>query len=159
MRVIPPALGKLPDQPLVSCLCVTEGRAAFIPWLLWCFDRQTWPHRELLIVDSSEHPFVSARDDVRVVTLSRGTAVARKRNVAIQEARGDLTAWFDDDDWQHPQKLASHIDALSNGAAYAGSSSSWFVDLHRSRCEAYKAAHGYVLFNGAGFRREAVSSR
>ena len=37
----------------VSCLCVTEGRAAFMPWLLWCFDRQTWPHREFVIIDSS----------------------------------------------------------------------------------------------------------
>ena len=157
MRMNHPTSGELPDRPLVSCLCVTEGRAAFIPWLLWCFDRQTWPHRELLIFDSSDRPFMSARDDVRVVTLPRGTAVARKRNLAIQAARGDLIAWFDDDDWQHPRKLASHVEALRNGAAYAGSPSGWFVDLHQSRCEAYKAAHGYVLFNGAGFRREAVS--
>ena len=27
-------------SPFVSCLCVTEGRPAFMPWLLWCFDRQ-----------------------------------------------------------------------------------------------------------------------
>jgi glycosyltransferase involved in cell wall biosynthesis len=135
---------------------VTEGRAAFMPWLLWCFDRQIWPHRELLILDSSERPFVSVRDDVRVVTLSPGTGVARKRNLAIQAARGDVIAWFDDDDWQHPRKLAWHVEALRNGTAYAGSPSGWFVDLHQSRCEAFKAANGYVIFNSAGFRREAV---
>ncbi len=39
--------------PLISCLCVTEGRPAFLPWLCWGFERQTWPHKELLIVDSS----------------------------------------------------------------------------------------------------------
>ena len=65
----PPA--RLRDQPLVSCLCVTEGRAEFMPWLLWCFDRQTWRSRELVILDSSERPFDdSTRDDVRVVPKS-----------------------------------------------------------------------------------------
>jgi glycosyltransferase involved in cell wall biosynthesis len=151
-----PQVGRLPAQSLVSCICVTEGRAAFMPWLLWCFDRQTWPLRELLILDSSEPPFVSARDDVRVVALPPGTGVARKRNLAMRAARGDFIAWFDDDDWQHPQKLAWHVDALQDGAAYAGSASSWFVDFHRSSCAAFRAGHGLTIFNSAGFRREAV---
>jgi len=152
-----PPLARLPDQPLVSCLCVTEGRAAFMPWLLWCFDRQTWPHRELLILDSSQRPFdVSARDDIRVMALPPGTGIARKRNLALLAARGDLVTWFDDDDWQHPQKLAWLVDALKSGNAYAGSLSSWFVDLHRSRCEAFGSPHGCTIFNSAAFRREAV---
>jgi len=151
-----PALGPLPNRPLVSCLCVTEGRAAFMPWLLWCFDRQTWPHRELLILDSSERTFVSVRDDVRVMALPSGTGVARKRNLALGAARGDLIAWFDDDDWQHPEKLAWHVEALRGGAAYAGSPSGWFVDLYQSRCAAFKAPQGCMIFNTAAFRREAV---
>lgn len=143
-------------NPLVSCLCVTEGRAAFMPWLLWCFDRQTWPHRELVILDSSERPFASARNDVRVVALPPGTGVARKRNLAMRAARGDVIAWFDDDDWQHPQKLAWHVEALRSGAAYAGSPSGWFVDLRHSRCTAFKASDGHPIFNSAAFRRDAV---
>ena len=127
-----------------------------MPWLLWSFDRQTWPHRELLILDSSERPFVSSRNDVRVVALPPGTGIARKRNLALQAARGDLIAWFDDDDWQHPQKLAWHVDALRNGAAYAGSPSGWFVDLREARCAAFRVPHGGTIFNSAGFRREAV---
>ena len=156
MSVSRPQVDRLPE-PLVSCICVTEGRAAFMPWLLWCFDRQAWQRRELLILDSSERPFdVSARDDVRVVALPPGTGVARKRNLAMRAARGDLIAWFDDDDWQHPQKLVWHVEALKNGAAYAGSASGWFVDLHRLSCAAFRAPHGLTIFNSAGFRREAV---
>jgi glycosyltransferase involved in cell wall biosynthesis len=127
-----------------------------MPWLLWCFDRQTWPHRELLILDSSEQPFASSRHDVRVVALSPGTGIARKRNLALQAARGDLIAWFDDDDWQHPQKLAWHVNVLSDGAAYAGSPSGWFVDLRDARCTAFRVPHGGIIFNSAAFRREAV---
>jgi glycosyltransferase involved in cell wall biosynthesis len=151
-----PRVSRLPEHPLVSSICVTEERAAFMPWLLWCFDRQTWPHRELLIVDSSERPFVSDRDDIRVVALPSGTGIARKRNLALRAARGDLIAWFDDDDWQHPKRLAWHVDALKNGDAYAGSPCGWFVDLRQPRCAAFRAPQGYTIFNSAGFRREAV---
>ena len=127
-----------------------------MPWLLWCFDRQTWLHRELLILDSSEHTFVSDRDDVRVMALPSGTGVARKRNLGLGAARGDLIAWFDDDDWQHPEKLARHVEALKDGAEYTGSPSGWFVDLYQSRCAAFKAPPGCMIFNSAAFRREAV---
>ena len=151
-----PQVGRLPEQPLVSSICVTEGRPAFMPWLLWCFDRQTWPHRELLILDSSERPFVSSRNDVRVVALPPGTGIARKRNLGLRSARGELIAWFDDDDWQHPQKLACLVEALRGGAAYAGSASGWFVELYQSRCAAFRAPQGCMIFNSAAFRREAV---
>src|SRR5207249_7253909 len=33
--------------PLVSCLCVTEDRPAFVDWLLWNFDKQDYANREL----------------------------------------------------------------------------------------------------------------
>ncbi len=125
------------SEPLVSCLCVTEGRRAFMPWLLWCFDRQTWPRRELVIVDSSLEPFqVAGRDDLRVVTAPPGSGVASKRNLALREAAGDFIAWFDDDDWQHPDRLAWLVEALHDGAPYTGSSRGWFVDLARLTCAA-----------------------
>jgi len=142
---------------LVSCLCVTEGRPAFMPWLLWCFDCQTWPRRELVVIDSSPEPFhVVGRDDIRVVTLPPGTCIGRKRNLAMQEAHGEVITWFDDDDWQHPHKLAWLVEALSKGAPYAGSYRGWFVDLMRSRCTSYRGPKGHITFNSAGFRREAV---
>src|SRR6187402_1451329 len=96
------------DDVLVSCLCVTENREAFMPWLLWCFNRQSWARRELVIVDSSEQT-PSASDElanVRVLSVPRGMSVAAKRNLALQEAAGEVVTWFDDDDWQHPHKLA-----------------------------------------------------
>jgi glycosyltransferase involved in cell wall biosynthesis len=142
---------------LVSCLCVTERRPAFMPWLLWCFDRQIWSRRELVIVDSSPEPLqIAARDDIRVVITTPGTDVAEKRNVALQEARGELITWFDDDDWQHPYKLTRLVEVLRDGALYAGSCSGWFVDLFASRCVLYHGLAGRIVFNSAGFRREAV---
>jgi glycosyltransferase involved in cell wall biosynthesis len=143
--------------PLVSCLCVTEGRSSFMPWLLWCFDRQTWPHRELVIIDSSLEPLqMTGRDDVRVISLPPGRRVGSKRNIALQEAHGEIITWFDDDDWQHPHKLAWLVEALHNGVPYAGACRGWFVDLVGRRCAPYHGPEGSMVFNSAGFQRVAV---
>ena len=142
---------------LVSCLCVTEGRHPFMPWLLWGFDRQTWPARELLIVDSSDPPFDSGtRANVRVIVARAGANVPEKRNLALQEARGNIVTWFDDDDWQHPLRLEWLLEALAGGAPYAGSTSGWFVDLDRLRCTAHHGVPSRIVFNSAGFVRDAV---
>jgi glycosyltransferase involved in cell wall biosynthesis len=136
-----------------------------MPWLLWNFDRQRWADRrcrskrELVIIDSSPEPFsVGGRDDVRVVTAPPGTGVARKRNLGLQEARGEIVTWFDDDDWQHPDKLNWLVEALQGGAPYAGSRHGWFVDLAGARCEPYRAPQRQIVFNSAGFRREVALS-
>jgi glycosyltransferase involved in cell wall biosynthesis len=143
---------------LVSCLCVTENRAAFMPWLLWGYGRQRYPRRELVIVDSSPLPFaVEGRDDVRVVSVPVGMGVAAKRNRALREAGGDLIAWFDDDDWQHPDRLSLLVDALGDGAICAGTRQGWFVDLATRRAAPYRGFKGRIVFNSALFRRDAVA--
>ncbi|MCB0253958.1 MAG: glycosyltransferase family 2 protein [Anaerolineae bacterium] len=146
------------QQLLISCLCVTENRPAFMPWLLWCFDRQRWPRRELVIVDSSAEPFTAGeRDDVRVLSAPSGMGVAAKRNLALEAAQGDIITWFDDDDWQHPDRLTLLADALAAGAPYAASRSGWFADLATLRCASYQTTRGQLIFNSGGFRRDAVA--
>jgi Glycosyl transferase family 2 len=144
---------------LVSCLCITEGRPSFMPWLLWGYDRQVWRERELIIVDSSATPFRSDRPDVRVIAAPPGTNVPTKRNLALAAATGDLVAWFDDDDWQHPQRLSLIAQALADDAkaVLAGGTRSFFVDLHGDSCRGYEG-HGTIIFNGAGFQRAAAQA-
>jgi glycosyltransferase involved in cell wall biosynthesis len=128
-----------------------------MPWLLWCFDRQLHARRELVIIDSSPEPYQPAgREDVRVVPAPPGTSVAVKRNLALQEARGEIITWFDDDDWQHPEKLTRLVAALNGGAPLAGATDGWFVDLLTERSAPHQAPRGHIIFNSAGFRREAV---
>jgi glycosyltransferase involved in cell wall biosynthesis len=142
---------------LVSCLCVTEARSAFMPWLLWNYHKQAYRDRELIVVDGSERDGAFAWPaDVTVVRCARGASVARKRNLAMEVASGDIVAWFDDDDWQHPHRLGILATALAGGADVAGSSLSWFVDLGRGRARAYDAQRA-VIFNGLGVRRDATA--
>lgn len=144
--------------PLISCLCVTERRQAFMPWLLWNYDRQSWHRRELVIIDSSPQPFrIDSRTDVRVLPAAPGTSVAAKRNAALAAAQGELLAWFDDDDWQHPDRLALLAAALAPGGVYTWTPRAWFVDLAGRRCTAY-VSRRHPVFNAAGFRTAAVRS-
>jgi len=98
-----------------------------MPWLLWNFNRQAWPDKELIIVDSSAEVFAREQSDVRVVAAP-GANVPAKRNIALAEAAGDALTWLDDDDWRHPDSAAV-LAALLDGAPVAGGRWSWFVDL------------------------------
>jgi len=126
-----------------------------MPWLLWAYDRQSWQSKELIIIDSSKETFQPNRRDVRVISSSPGTSVPAKRNMALAAATGDLIAWFDDDDWQHPERLRILVEALPARAPFAGATRSWFVDLYTERCRPYHG-HGNIIFNSAIFRRELV---
>jgi len=143
----------LNGTPLVSCLCVTERRPAFTPWLRWCYARQTWPRKELVVIDSSPRPMSPAANDVRVIAVPDGTNVPAKRNVALGAAQGDYIAWFDDDYWQHPARLTETVPALLEGAAVAGARQSWFVDLLGDGTYPYRTREG-VIFNAGLFAAE-----
>jgi hypothetical protein len=69
--------------PLLTSLCITENRPAFLPWLLWNYDKQTWANRKLVIVDRSHAPYRSDRPDVRVIAAPPGTGVASMSNLAL----------------------------------------------------------------------------
>ena len=144
------------EGELTSCLCVTEDRPAFLLWLLWNYLKQDYGPRELVIVDSSKEP--AAMPDHTGITIVRcppGTGVARKRNIAVEAARGEVLTWFDDDDWQHPSKLSILVAALRTSGVLAGPSRSWFVDLKTGRARPH-TAHRNVIFNGLAVRRASI---
>jgi hypothetical protein len=144
------------EPGLVSCLCVTEDRPGFLPWLGWNYAKQDYAARELVLVDSSGEPApVPEGAAVTVIRCPPGTSVARKRNLAVEASRGSVLTWFDDDDWQHPGKLTLLTAALGGGEALAGSRRSWFVDLHRGRARPHDSQRS-VVFNGLGVRRDAL---
>ena len=130
----------------ISYLCVTHERPQFIPWLLWNFERQTWPDKELIIVDSSETPaavFAREHPDVRVVAAP-GANVPAKRNIALAEAAGDAITWLDDDDWRHPDSAAV-LAALLDGAPVAGGRWSCVTSLIGPPADATERAHARAL--------------
>ena len=93
------------------------------------------------------------RPDVRLVRAPLATSLGKKRNLAMDAARGEALAWFDDDDWQHPRRLSSLLPLLRSaasrlGASFIGPSQSYFIDVHARRAEPYRLPR-YAIFNGS----------
>ena len=79
---------------LISCVCLTiPGREHFLQRALDCFARQTYPHKELIVVDGPE-------------------TVGAKRNIGCKASQGVYVALFDDDDYSSPKRLEVQVAAL-----------------------------------------------
>ena len=111
---------------LVSCLMVTRNRLEQAKIAVRSFRRQTWPSRELVIVDTTE-----ADDLPRWVTSLNNSRIRVKfmpgctdslgdmRNVSIEEATGNYVCQWDDDDLSHPARLEVQIAAMRATEAQA----------------------------------------
>jgi glycosyltransferase involved in cell wall biosynthesis len=128
------AVDMMPKQrPLISCLLVTRDRLALAKRAIRCFAEQTYPNRELVIVtdgtgDFREALLRHARDlgveRCRLVIAEDGTPLGRLRNLSIDAAAGELVCQWDDDDANHPDRLAVQAEALFREGARA----SFFTD-------------------------------
>ncbi len=104
-------------EPLVSILIPAFNAQEWIADTLRSAVAQTWPRKEIVIVDdgSTDHTLAIARqfesDCVRVVTQTNQGAAA-SRNQAFTLCHGDYIQWLDADDLLAPDKIAKQIAAL-----------------------------------------------
>lgn len=108
------------NVPLVSCIMPTYDRRPFIPLALSCFHRQTYPNRELIIVDDGKDrigDLVRDEPGVRYVRVHQHLPIGTKRNLACTEARGEIVAHWDDDDWYSADRLERQVALLVRGDA------------------------------------------
>jgi O-antigen biosynthesis protein len=99
---VPPPLEA---QPLVSVIIPTRERPSLLKRALASIERQTYKHREAVVVEDAQ-----------------GRGPAATRNEAVKRARGSVLAFLDDDDVYAPHHLERLVEALhaSNaGLAYA----------------------------------------
>lgn len=100
----------------VSVLCPTYGRPERHEQLHRVFADQTWPDKDLWLLDDSPEPspFFRQLQDRRVHYLhSAGRMpIGAKRNWLLACSRGDVIAHFDDDDWYAPDFLTTMVTAL-----------------------------------------------
>jgi glycosyltransferase involved in cell wall biosynthesis len=104
-------------KPLVSILIPAYNSAEWIADTIRSATSQTWPHKEIIIVDdgSSDRTAEAARqfasNEVAVVSIkNQGAAAAR--NHALQLSQGDYIQWLDADDLLAPDKIQRQLAAL-----------------------------------------------
>jgi glycosyltransferase involved in cell wall biosynthesis len=107
----------------VSCLTVTKHRLDLLPRAVTCFQRQSYPDRELIVVndadDGTKEYVASLRDErIRYLRPERDDLrLGELRNVALVHARGTYVAQWDDDDWHHPDRLTAQLMMLEQEEA------------------------------------------
>lgn len=118
--------------PLVSAMMVTRDRPHKARFALDCFRRQTYPNKELVIVDDGNDDTLArevaelADPRIRMVRRpDRGELLGVLRNVAVAEAAGTFVCQWDDDDLSHPLRLEAQIRAIRRTGAQVSVLTRW----------------------------------
>ena len=108
-----------PRGLLVSCLMVTRGKLFPSRYAVECFQRQSYPNRELIVVlDDPESGLISyletLNDDrIRLILLPKEKrTLGALRNISIAHARGEYICQWDDDDLYDPDRIGIQLSAL-----------------------------------------------
>lgn len=109
-------------QPLVSALMVTRNRMRLARRSLDCLAAQSWPALELVVVDDGDEDYAplleryKRRMQVRYLRLrpQPEQRLGALRNIALDNARGEFCAQWDDDEWFHPERLAVQVGFLAS---------------------------------------------
>ena len=112
--------------PMVSCLMVTQDRPQLAARAIECFLAQSYPSRELVVIDTSISDELQRGIEAICyppIRLHRIPGSAAKlgdlRNLAVQESSGEFVCQWDDDDLCDPDRLAVQMGAITALAADA----------------------------------------
>jgi glycosyltransferase involved in cell wall biosynthesis len=109
-------------NPLVSCLCVTRNNFSLLSRAIDCFDKQTYPNKELVILCEDNNPNLSkikqleSREDVvlHIQPALPKLSLGKLRNMSIQISHGEYFCQWDDDDWYHPNRIQDQYSFIIN---------------------------------------------
>jgi predicted O-methyltransferase YrrM len=113
--VAAPIVHTVRTEPLVSCIMPTADRRAFVPNAIRFFLRQDYAHRELIILDDGSDPvsdLIPNDSRIRYVRMQQRRTMGTKHNLACQQARGEIIAHWDDDDWFADWRLSYQVSEL-----------------------------------------------
>jgi glycosyltransferase involved in cell wall biosynthesis len=113
----------------VSVCTPTFNRRPFIPYMIKCFEHQTYPKdlMEWVIVDDgtdSVADLVAHLPGVKYVRLETKIPLGQKRNLMHSNSTGEIIVYMDDDDYYPPERVAHAVHMLQTHpkALCAGSS-------------------------------------
>jgi glycosyltransferase involved in cell wall biosynthesis len=105
------------------------------------FQRQDYPNRELIILDDGTDPVRDlVPDDLRIryYLIDGKLTVGHKRNLACQEAVGEIILHWDDDDWASDRRLSYQVESLiSSRSEICGLDRIYFFDLDSAQAWEY----------------------
>lgn len=128
-------------MPKISCLLVTAGRYERVQQSLRCFQNQTYPNKELILVSQGEGEVNQALfeltrtiPEVQFFCAHSRLSLGSMRNLSCEIANGPILCQWDDDDFYFPTRLTDQFKALTGNSKNVASAFTkffkYFADTH-----------------------------
>lgn len=150
--------------PFISVCTPTFNRRPFIPFMIKCFEQQTYPKDriEWIIIDDGTDPIMDLVLNIKQVKYTyykEKMLLGRKRNLMHNKCSGDIIIYMDDDDYYPPDRISHAVKTLQDNPTYliAGCSEMhvYFDSMKKMyRCGPYKEYHSTAAT--FAFRRELL---
>ena len=137
--------------PFVSLCTPTFNRRPFIPYMIKCFEHQTYPKDriEWIIIDDGTDPIedlVQHIPQVKYFYYKEKMLLGKKRNVMHSKCSGDIIIYMDDDDYYPEERISHAVETLLSNPTFliAGSSEMHvYFDTQKCmyQCGPYKPYH------------------
>jgi glycosyltransferase involved in cell wall biosynthesis len=128
---------KLSKYPFVSICMPTFNRRPFIPFIIKCFENQTYPkdRMEWIIIDDGTdkiQDLLTHVPQVKYFKYDHKMTLGKKRNLAHEMSSGEIIVNMDDDDYYPPERVQHAVDTLKQNpkALCAGSSEMYIYFKH-----------------------------
>ena len=123
--------------PKVSLCTPTFNRRPFIPFMIKCFEHQTYPKDciEWIIIDDGTDKIVdlvSHIPQVKYFAYNEKMTLGKKRNLMHDKSTGEIIVYIDDDDYYPPERISHAVTVLQKNpqALCAGSSEMYIYFKH-----------------------------
>ena len=125
------------ELPFVSICTPTFNRRPFIPYMIKCFNHQTYPKdkMEWIIIDDGTdkiEDLVIDISNVKYFKYDKKMSLGKKRNLMHEKSSGEILVYMDDDDYYPPERVMHAVKMLESHpkALCAGSSEIYIYFKH-----------------------------
>jgi glycosyltransferase involved in cell wall biosynthesis len=112
----------LENEPLISCICITNHRIQLLRKAILNFSNQSYTSKELIISIPDNDKLTqhvvdrisaSSIDRIKAITRNPNVSLGAARNEAIANSNGEYICIWDDDDWYHQDRLLVQYNSIS----------------------------------------------
>jgi glycosyltransferase involved in cell wall biosynthesis len=128
MSYVTPHAGMATEFPLVSVIIPTYERPQFLSKAIDLIQKQDYPNLEVIIVDDgsvsqAENPEMAAvlsnsngrLRRIAYTHLTERISIGAKRNLAAQQATGEIVVHWDDDDYFREHRISAQVAPIIRG--------------------------------------------
>ena len=108
---------KKSKYPFVSVCTPTFNRRPFIPYMIKCFNHQTYPKDKIewIVVDDGTDKIEELLKDIPQIKYFKydtKMTLGQKRNIMHSKCKGDIIVYMDDDDYYPPERISHAVEML-----------------------------------------------